>query len=465
MLNRLKKYLDGYKETHRYEPSTGAEGKAGSSFGYGMLEIILFHLLFLVLFLTASYVYGTTSPGNRHLVVLDTNVSRFTPVYMQRLRDIFNDSIQSQHRLLVTTRDRTILLDPVGDKQKAFTIVSMVLKEQAAWNLNKLHGEIRELAAFIDGVRHEAATRVHKGATYGNIKGMHPHYYMKFLKNAVERYHSTLIRIKENFLLPHVATLDRSLDNIRPITGTKQLITLYQIPDLPRFSSKNRQMIIDWVKELSIRGWLDELDYTRKLERLQGEIDDAFEVDSNTDDRWFDQLQQVIEREKFTFQSVLVPYEAVNMPRKIATLIEVKKAVEAGLQQQFNKIAANPGQRHSKAKPFTTGTLAVNAGEPSVAIQRMAIKKKNLSMVITGFKRESEKKKEEEGKLNVMVRVVDANDKVLFNKRKVMLARKEKVMLALNFKWLGQGDYWFITDAKDLLTGKAWAQVSRFHID
>jgi hypothetical protein len=102
----------------------------------------------------------------------------------------------------------------------------------------------------------------------------------------------------------------------------------------------------------------------------------------------------------------------------------------------------------------------------NIKIEEMTFKNKKLSLTIKDFAIENIKKTREQpvGKLNVLVRIIDGQNQVVFHKEKALLAHKESVFLSLDFKWLKKGKYHAFIDVKDFITGKAWARVSTFEV-
>ena len=102
----------------------------------------------------------------------------------------------------------------------------------------------------------------------------------------------------------------------------------------------------------------------------------------------------------------------------------------------------------------------------TIKIEDITFKNKKLSLTIRDFAIGNIKKTRDQpmGKLNVLVRIIDSQDQVVFHKEKALLAQKESVFLSLGFKWLKKGKYHAFIDVKDFITGKARAQVSTFEV-
>jgi hypothetical protein len=459
-----------------------------------------------------------TQPGAAaRFMVLDFRLSQYTEEARRSAAHVFNFVLTEQDRLLVSAGDRTLYFERVSDKIKAFGVVESVLKEQAAWTRKQMHAEIKGMEEFIDWVRKQAKEDVHPGATYGNWKGVHPHYYMKYLKNCIERYVAMLSGYKEKFLLPDAAKYSRLFSQLEQVEGEKWLISFYQSPVLPKYSRRNRDMINEWVKELSQRGLLDEQDYVKKLGRLQDNIDDAFEVSSELYDPLFSEMVQGLCKADITFHSIFLLPDVDTHARELERKVFVKKDIQSALKKRFSEVARLTGGALAEAgaldpqkdsspllnkedvyytlsygapatndlkvevgngsgktyrpvyyahQPFTTETKFNSKKAADIRIEDISFKKKTLSMIINGFAKANGKNPPEKrkGKLNVLVRIIDGEGKIVFNKKKALLAQKESIALSLDFNWLKTGKYFLITDAKDLITGKAWAHVSGFEV-
>lgn len=442
----------------------------------------------------ANNTNNANNKSGQRLFVLKYNLNRYTVEVKESTAYVFNHVLSEQDQLLVLAGERTLYFDSVSDKVKAFAVVESVLNEQAAWNRQLMQSEIKSMGEYITWVRKQAKEDVHPGATYGDWKGVHPHYYMKYLKNSIERYLDMLTGYKEKFMLPDIVKNVRVFSHLKKASAERWYISFYQPPLLPGYARENREMIDEWIKELSQRGWLDEQDYVKKLNRLQDSIDDAFEVVSTHYDPLFDELAAQFIKAGVTYHTVFLSEVENNQNSQLELAGTAKPAILNGLRNRFEKVAqltggilctanaleaaAHPSPLLAKNNisglPKTSSYLAkrlehlarTGKDQTDICIEDISFKRKTLSMIINGFAQAADKKpeKEKNGKLNVLVRIIDKNGKVVFDKKKALLAQKESIALSLDFNWLKAGKYFLITDAKDLITGKAWACVSGFEI-
>jgi hypothetical protein len=451
--------------------------------------------------------------------VLEFYLHHYSAVVRKNIDFVFHRILGEKDRLLIVAGGRTLFFAALPDKTRAIRIIEEMLQEQAALTRQQMEAEITAMGKFIDEVRTQARQDVDPNAGIGYMTGVHPHYYMKYLKNSIERYLDMLLGYKEKFLLPHRSRYDSLIGQLRTVDSEKWLISFFQMPLLPKFSSRNRQLINDWVKELSHREWLDELDYTRKLERLQGDIDNVFDVAAADFDHWFREVVRVLYQSGVTFHSVFLPPDPETGPGTTGKSTPVKASIESGMKNRLKEMArltggtfsdletdrGEPGQSPSLEKEDVYYTLTYSSQNPgknnakievnqphfhvvydhdtdsenllrlsnpetvpasSISIEHMAFKDKKLSLILGGFVIDQTQKEKGQGvgKLNVRVRIADSQERVVFDKEKALLAQKEKVSLTLDFKWLKKGSYEFVVDANDLTTRKAWTQVSTFEV-
>jgi hypothetical protein len=289
-------------------------------------------------------------------------------------------------------------------------------------------------------------------------------------------------------------------------------------------------MISEWITELSRREWLDELDYTKKLGRLQGDIDEVFDVSGESADNLFREVVQLLYQTGFTFQVIFPPSGPETGSRKAGEKAQVKASIERGMKDRLKEIARLTGGTFSDVNssqyepgnnpilkkedvfytlnfPTAGGPSKGSSNEPyrgkssikveldnkryqavytdftrseglkrlldqekiptsNIKIEKMTFKNKKLSLTIRDFAIDNIKKTGEQpvGKLNVLVRIIDSQNQLVFNKEKALLAQKQSVFLSLDFKWLKKGKYHAFIDVKDFITGKAWAQVLFFQV-
>jgi hypothetical protein len=457
--------------------------------------------------------------SSRRLLVLEFYLHQYGAAVRKGIDFVFRHILVETDSLLVVSGGQTLFFPSIPDKTGAIGLIEERLSKQATLTRLQMEAELEAMGKFIDEVRTQANQDVDSNAGIGRMSGVHPHYYMKYLKNSIERYLDMLLAYRQKFLLPDFSRYDNLPRQLRDTDGEKWLISFRQMPQLPKFSSRNRQMINDWIRELSKREWLDELDYTRKLERLQGGIDTVFHVSGQDTDQWIREEIQALYRAGFTFHAVFLPVNPEPGSHRPGKAAAVSSSIESAMKYPLKEIArltggtftaVETGQAETelgtlleKEDVYYTLTfspreaaeesLKVEARQPRyhavyhpstgpekpqplplpgeissshILIESMAFTDKKLSLLIGGFAVDQPQTKGDRGagKLRVRIRIIDRRNRVVFDKEKALLAQKKRVSLALDFKWLERGKYDFVVSAGDWLTGKAWTQVSVFEV-
>jgi VWFA-related protein len=100
--------------------------------------------------------------------------------------------------------------------------------------------------------------------------------------------------------------------------------------------------------------------------------------------------------------------------------------------------------------------LEKNLDIPEIKIRDFSFKQKILVFTIAGYlMKEPEAEKAKTGRLQVRIRVTDKENKPLFDEVKALSAQKAKMKITLEtFKHIKKGEYNFLIDAVDLITGR-----------
>jgi hypothetical protein len=462
---------------------------------------------------------GSFAASSSRIFILEFHLTEYNPRVRKDINFIFDNILDKKDRLVIAAGDRVLFFQDLPDKVQAIAIIEGVLREQANRIRLQMDVEIKAMGEFIDEVRIQANQDSDSPTVQGRLTGVHPHYYMKYLKNSIERYLDMLLGYKKKYLLPNISRYYNFSTQFSDDESEKWLISFSRMPALPKFSRRNRQMISNWITELSRREWLDELDYTKKLGRLQGDIDNVFDVSGESSDSLFREVVQLFYQAGFTFHTIYLPSHSDAGSKTAGNKAQVKASVERGVKNRLKEIArltggtfsdVNTNQYEPEDNPilkkedvyYTLKYTAQNTGNGSmkveldnkqyqavyadftrseglnrlrnqekimtsnIKIEKMTFKNKKLSLTIRDFAVHHIKKTEKQpmGKLNVLVRIIDSQSEVVFDKEKALLAQKESVFLSLDFKWLKKGKYHAFIDVKDFITGKAWAQVFFFQV-
>jgi hypothetical protein len=93
---------------------------------------------------------------------------------------------------------------------------------------------------------------------------------------------------------------------------------------------------------------------------------------------------------------------------------------------------------------------------PDIKIENFSFKRKVLVFTVRDYlMREIEGKPQPVGRMKVRIRLMDKNNNSLFDQQKILTAQKTEFKISLGaFKKIKRGEYNFLIDAVDLLTGK-----------
>lgn len=452
-------------------------------------------------------------PGNHspaRFIILEFHISHYSDPVKEGLTFIFNEILNEDDRLLVVTKDYSLKFLPVADKPRALAVINRILKDQAVWTDGQINAELQEIGKFADKIRKDAKRDVDPKIIMGRGTGVHPHYYMKYFKFSIEKYLDMLLDYKRKFFLPNIYNYHDLAGNLDKTNGDKWLISFYELPVIPRFTGRNRQMIVEWIKELSKREWLDELDYTRKLERLQGDIDDVFDVSKDAEDNTdtiFNEMTRLFYKCGITYHPVFIgppdrkPGQFSTYPKKDVTIAMAARLAQtarftggtfvdaARLQPGMAKLVMHNSSYYHlscNATPKNIRSIMVKTANkdhrtvyndavrsrffddilkekknlpPSVRLENVTFKNRLLTMTIAGFffKSRDKNNKKVKGKLNVHIVVLNRENQVVFNQGKGFDAAKKTLSVSLGFKQLDKGDYNIAVQVKDVLTGKSTA--------
>jgi hypothetical protein len=473
---------------------------------------------------------ASSAASSSRIFILDFHLSDYNQRVRKDIDFVFDNILDKKDRLVIAVGDRVLFFEALPDKIQAIAIIEGVLREQANMIRREMDVEIKGMEKFIDDVRIQANQDVDSTIVREGLTGVHPHYYMKYLKNSIERYLDMLLDYKKRYILPNISRYYSLLKQFSAGDKEKWLISFFRMPVLPEFSRRNRQMINNWITELSKREWLDELDYTKKLGRLQGDIDNVFDVSGESADNLFRGMVQLLYQAGFTFHAIFLPSHPETASGTPGNKALVKASIERGMKNRLKEMARLTGGTYSDVEtsqpapednpilkkedvyytlnyPPAGGPSKGSSNEPyrgndsikveldnkryqavysnftrsealnrlleqekmptsNIKIEDMTFKNKKLSLTIMGFAIANIEKNRDQpmGKLNVLVRIIDSQNQVVFDKEKALLAQKESVFLSLDFKWLKRGKYYAFIDVKDFITGKARAHVSAFKV-
>ena len=145
---------------------------------------------------------GSSAASSSRIFILEFHLTEYNPRARKDIDFIFDNIMDKKDRLVIAAGDRVIFFQALPDKVRAIAVIEGVLREQANMTRRQMDAEIKEMEKFIDEVRIQARQDVDPTTVLGRLTGVHPHYYMKYLKNSIEKYLDMLLGYKKKYLLP-----------------------------------------------------------------------------------------------------------------------------------------------------------------------------------------------------------------------------------------------------------------------
>lgn len=96
---------------------------------------------------------------------------------------------------------------------------------------------------------------------------------------------------------------------------------------------------------------------------------------------------------------------------------------------------------------------------PEIKIENLEYKNRMVSFTVSNFRTEK-MEKENLGKVEIKIKIVDKNSTVVFDRSKILLLKK-KNRLSVGLDELKKGDYYILLNVKDLLTEKTISEQKR----
>jgi hypothetical protein len=99
-----------------------------------------------------------------------------------------------------------------------------------------------------------------------------------------------------------------------------------------------------------------------------------------------------------------------------------------------------------------------NAEDPVVKLDRVSLDGRRLHLEIFSFKMLG-RKAGKGGHLRVSILILDAWNRRLYEKSRLLAAKESRVSLTVDFAFLKPGKHYFLVEASDLLTGRTVADM------
>jgi len=392
---------------------------------------------------------------------------------------IFDHLPGTNDQLLIAVNDQTLFFNNLSDKKKAYSAIRQFLEEQSRQAKKRMYADLSAIENLMNLIRIRSAR---ESARNGQV-AVHIHYYMKYIKFSIEQYITALQDYKKKYLVPEVSSYYNLLGPLERVRQEKLVIRFYQMPEIPKLSVKNRDMMKNLISDLQDSVLRDENYYAEVFTKMLGQIENLF---NRVDDFPVETMTQLFYQLDANFQAIVVdggPGQASQDHMHRGLLADIENNWQeiagrtGGKEDVYYTLAytpkdpGKPGELNVEVKDknykvYFAGAVGpgdfsqyLNTGKdpqtPAVEVRDVTFKNKKSSITIAGFQVQKTGK-ENSGKIAVRIYVKDNREnKLLFHQGKTMVPQKDTVHISLSFPWLKKGSYEIGVLVNDLLTGKS----------
>lgn len=439
-----------------------------------------------------------TSPSLSRCFVLVFHLNEYSEQIQEGLTHFLNNLLREKDQLLIIANDKTLFYNDLRDKEKIFPTIDRVLREESKQTRERMYNELKENETFMNKIRTRASRESVRDYINNYKSGIHLHYYMKYIKFSIEQYINALSEYKKKYIVPKIDEYYKISELIKKIKKEKWMINFQQIGAIPELKKSNRAFILKLVTDLENSVMGDELLYSRLFKKSLDNIDDLF---NNITGIPIDEISKLFYKVDVTFNAILVPTDTGTLSKNkkyqgICTNIEeslgaaafntggnfimsnnIKNALETIKEKEdlyylLTYTPKNPEKigkirvevNNKKYKVLYKNNYGENffnrykkketSETPSIQLKDLSFNKNKFSMIITNFQMKKGQNGET-GKIIVRIRIRDLQDNnIQFDQSRTMLPQEDVVTISLNFPRLKKGNYDFIVDAGDLISGK-----------
>ena len=407
------------------------------------------------------------------------DINNYNSQIRNRMATIFDHFLGANDQLLITANDQTLFFNNLSDKKKVYSAIRQFLGEQSSQAKKRMYADLSEIENLMNRIRIRSAR---ESAQDGAV-AVHIHYYMKYIKFFIEQYIKALQDYKKKYLVPEVSSYYNLLGPLEKIQQEKWVIRFYQMPEIPKLSAKNRDMIKNLINDLQDSVLRDENYYAELFGKMLNQIDNSF---GHIDDFPVETMTQLFYQLDANFQAIVVDGDLDQSSRDHehrGLLVDIENnwaeiaRRTGGIEDIYYTLTYTPKDpgKHGELKvevtdknykvysagAFGSGDFnqylnsAKDPHSPEVRVKDVTFKNKRLSITTAGFLVQKTGK-ENSGKIAVRIYIKDNREnKLLFYQGKTMVPQKDTVHISLNFQWLEKGSYEIGVLVNDLLTGKS----------
>ena len=431
-----------------------------------------------------------TAPVVPRTFVLVFNVSNFNRYFDEAVDHLFTSILSEHDRLMIFANDKTRMYNDLKEKEQIKARVIADLKEEGKKAKIRLLNYIRRVENNIR--THDFRRKLHKN------DGGQADRAIKFL----QKYFLAWREYQRNYLMPRVDRFYYFSRFLEKVKGQKWVLNFYQFEFFPRIRPQSQTL--NKLRDLAIEYVNSEdpsvIAVGRKLEGLLNRVMTQLVMTNIFPN---DQVAKLFYKVDATFHSFFVKstntaflqdieYNEVSSnveqilkgitdltggknitSNKLVDSLETIKQVE-DTYYILTYVPTNP-QKAGKLKVKVNNKkykvlydnnfrsdyineyfakLESKIKTPDIKIDKFQFKKKLLNFAISGYLMKNVEGKTM-GQMNVRIRVTSKDNKPLYDKTKLLTAQKKEIKVSLpTFKTIIKGEYNFLLDVKDLMTGK-----------
>ncbi len=423
--------------------------------------------------------------------VLVFKISEYNEKLHKGLEYLFGNILQKSDQCLVFINDRSIFFKNLNHKEHIRSVLNKVLREEskkARQNIHKYITKVEDEITEFDNMINIVAS-----GSFGENATM----VLRFLKKYLWVWNEyTNIFLKPN--LDSYYYFSRHLEKIRK---EKWVINFYQIEKFPMIKSTGR--VMELIKtilannenhadaEMSTMG--------KAIKQMLWQLDLSLH---STKQFPAEEISKLFIKVEATFHSILIPVNRQFVSENVE-LGEVASEIESSLREITRKTGGSLQRTgnlekalgeirekeeitymltYSPDDPDKIGKIRVKTGNtkhrvlyddqmradyikdylkkkkieiPDIRILNTGFKNKILSIGVKDFFMPKQKDSTSKGKIFVEIEILDSENKVIYDKKKTIVAEKDQISISVDFPWLEKGKYNLIVQVTDIQTGKS----------
>ena len=406
------------------------------------------------------------------------------------LKYLFKNVFQKSDQCLVFINNRSIFFKDLTHTEHVQAVLNKVLREEslgARQNmqkyLTKLEEELKEFYLL---------QTIASEGSFGETSTI----VLRFLR----RYLWVWREYKKKYLKPDIDSYYYFSRHLEKIKKGKWVINFYQIDKFPTLKANGKlmEMITEMIGSLQSHG---EGEQTTMAKALSHKIRELQLDLHSTKNFSADEISKLFIKVDATFHTVLIPvmknylsedleYREVSSELE-TSLREITKQTGGSLQRTGNLETALEDIRkmeeitymltYSPEDPDKIGKIRVEVDNkkykvlydnqmradyikeylkkkkleiPDIRILNTEFKNKILSIDVKDFLITKQEELPPYGKIFVEIEILDSENKILYDKKKTIAAKTDKVSISIDFPWMQKGRYNLIIQVTDIQTGK-----------